>query len=383
MSRLLLSLSTFVLLAVGATPGADDWATPINLSQSLLSSDGASLAVDGQGKVLVSWSEDMGTQVDIFYSVQETDGWTPPAAIAETPGYSGCSSLAAGQGGAIHAVWDDSSPGLNSLVYSVWDGQSWTSPVSILPDPRSINCPRVAVDSTGSPHVVWQDWSDGQIYHSVKSAAGWSQPQVISLYDADPDSTYFLPQLAAGEEDKVYVVWYGSSYSHSGAFFAGCAAAVCTMGAPIPAADGANNPAIAVDGLGRLHVIWNHGDVYYSRSDDGGISWSPPEPLPALPGTPYSKAIRTDNFNRPHVVWEEEVEVGDAQVAYVAWTGASWSAPVRLSIGPEAYVLQSLAIDAYNQVHVAWTEWMTDTGEILYAARSDLYPRVYLPLVLR
>ena len=375
MIRLVFSLSILALVAA-----VDGWTTPINLSQSLLRSDNASLALDSQGSPMVAWSEDTGTQYDIFFTIRQVAGWTPPVAIAETSGYSDSPSLATGQGGTIHAVWDDSSPGLNSLTYSVWDGASWTSPAGILPDPRPINCPQIAVDSTGSPHVVWQDWDDGQIYHSVKSTAGWSQPQIISL--GLPEYAGFLPQLAADEQGKVYVVWYGTDGGAMEVSFSACAVEVCTPATAIPTVYG-SSPAITVDGLGRPHVLFGSGgSVFYIRSDDGGASWSAPEPLPELPGIPLSMVLHTDSFNRPHVAWTEEMGVGDAQVAYVAWLGASWSEPVRLSIGPEGWIGQSLAIDGQNQVHVAWTEWATDTGEILYTARSGVYPRIYLPVVL-
>jgi hypothetical protein len=81
--------------------------------------------------------------------------------------------------------------------------------------------------------------------------------------------------------------------------------------------NGGIQPQIAADGKGVLHMVYfageaAHGDLFYVRSRDGGVTFSAPIKVNSHPGS----AIATGNIRGAHVV------IGRNGRVYVAWNGS-------------------------------------------------------------
>ena len=228
-----------------------------------------------------------------------------------------------------------------------------------------------------------------QIYHCRKDEGDWSSPGVISPEYHYPNTSHFLPRIAADGFGNTCVVWYGlPDYL---LFFVPCTATGCSYATTVPATNPVSSPAIAADRDGRLHVIWDDlNSLYYSLSTDGGANWSPYVSLPDVAGQPYGKAIRTDAFGNPHVAWNDEVESSGVyiyDIHYSAKTDLTWDEPVNVSNSPDLIsgIKDSLLVDQGNRVHIAWADPVQDrsASDVFYVTRSRYYPTLFLPIAAR
>jgi hypothetical protein len=181
----------------------------------------------------------------------------------------------------------------------------------------------VAVDPGGNIHVVWSDGRDSgnsyyEVYYKRYDGIGWGPDQ--RLTDVPHHSRY---------------------------------------------------PAIAIDGLGRIHVVWwdnrdGDGEIYYKRFDG---SWSADQRLTEAEGESRDPSVATGPDNRVHVVWRDErgCTGGAADIYYKAYDGISWSEDERIAIGPSAGLNRpSVAVDGSGNVHVVYQNFIAGEDQISY-----------------
>lgn len=249
--------------------------------------------------------------------------WSPPIALVEgyCVGGSGTTSLLADHSGNLHAFWACAvakEPNASTnLYYARYDGTQWTEPVDIAVDARTL----AAVQSQdGSLHLFWSPGIGHNLYHmwsdapDPASARNWSPPQIIGPGAQDLqvalDGQGILHMVyAPGSRDVVYM------QSADGGF---------TWTSPVSlVSGGALNRAyryaqVAPDGEGRLHAVWSSYplpeawpplEIAYSRSRDGGSTWSEPVNL------------RDERFNPTSAHDEPAVLAGEDGTVYVAWNG--------------------------------------------------------------
>lgn len=152
---------------------------------------------------------------------------------------------------------------------------------------------------------------------------------------------------------------------------------------PVDLLHRSSDPAIAIERFGgwerpwsRLHVAWAEhvpdetapGEIYYSVSEDGGRTWSPPLNLSHSPAPSERPSIAVDAEQVVHVVWEEW-ETFAPEVFYTNNFDVGFTEPENISGTAAASRLPTVsACYQYSQywmrppplpepVHVAWTEY--------------------------
>ena len=283
----------------------------------------------------------------------------------------------------IHAVWQDFTDGVwgvdAEIMYATYTTATGWSNATVISDGyggsywndgESYN-PTIAVDSSNAVHVVWYDHTTGVwgtdaeiMYATYNTATGWSNVTVISdgyggSYWNDGHS--FDPAIAVDSNNQVHVVWRDQTTGVWGTDYE-------IMYATYNTATGWSNATVISDGYDGTY--WN---------DDGS----------------YNPAIAIDSINRVHVVWHDHtngVWGADVEIMYVTYTTATgWSNITIISDGlNDIYwndggsYTPAIAIDSNNAVHVVWRDqttgvWGTDY-EIMYAHfTSDfgwLLPRI-------
>lgn len=88
-----------------------------------------------------------------------------------------------------------------------------------------------------------------------------------------------------------------------------------------------------------------------STTDGGNWSTLPPPSATNLASDRSSLAI--DSLGRLHLVWTE-LTVDNGQVFHARFASGAWSPPVQLSHSPGYAGFPSLAVDAQDRAHVAW-----------------------------
>ncbi len=186
----------------------------------------------------------------------------------------------------------------NSLVYTRWDGSTWSDPVDIIsvPGDSLADYASLAVDSTGMLHLVWTGLS--MIYYSRSPAVGansphaWSAPVVLD----NSARTAWESSVAVDQENTVHIV-YATRDVVPAVMYVRIehdpleldAPAQPTTSLPIRLSPPLQPPeevaflhvSLRIDSKDRIHVLWGVAReegfgqaVYYTRSPDGGSTWS-------------------------------------------------------------------------------------------------------------
>ncbi len=109
-----------------------------------------------------------------------------------------------------------------------------------------------------------------------------------------------------------------------------------------------------------VHVVWKDNrdgnwEVYYKRSTDGGINWSPDTRFTIMAETSSGSSIAVSGTN-VHVVWNDNRN-GNLETYYRRSIdgGTSWEADVRLTEDPTLSYASVIALSG-SYVHVAWID---------------------------
>ena len=141
-------------------------------------------------------------------------------------------------------------------------------------------------------------------------------------------------------------------------------------------------PALALDRIGRLHVIWTRyddgvGKIYY-RAWQGG--WAAPQarisPAPGYAGFP---SLALDERGHPQVVWygirgasqPASTRHGSIyEIFYTGFDGRAWSPPRLVSTGLPDSVNPALAADRTGRLRASWYQSDGRVYQVRYAERT-------------
>ena len=356
MSSLAVGLNALNVAPASAQSDGIQWSEPVNLSNSPTGSVHPAIVADAYGHVHVFWGEDMNG------APMETDEILESAA--------------------------------NTIMYRRWDGASWSEPVDVLAVAGEDVAEFIAVtvDPSGRIHATWKGQSN--IYYSSAPAweAGnvhaWTKPIAIATDNA---ASMRESSIAASPSGDIHVIYatrgttqgtsaevYHVSLGEGGTI----RSAPRMISAPLtPLERGYANLRLVSDAAGRLHAVWQSFQrqgfgqgVYYSRSLDGGSSWSAPNLLRYREGRdvfvewPYLTVGANSDL---HLVYASGSSVGRAY-RISRDGGETWSEPgsiVQELEGINGYVMPVL--DGADQVHLI-ANMRTREGQVvgIYYARS-------------
>jgi BNR repeat-like domain len=233
----------------------------------------------------------LGAPAGAGQAAGERLAWSQPAVISSGPdGW--FPDVAADDRGRVHVVWQGSLPevasenspaagsaggelsikDVSALYYARWDGKSWSRPrdiALIAPQGHALRS-SLAVDLADRLHLIYK-----------------------GLGRLTPESL--------GQEDLWHTVVPGDRGGELSAWQP-----------PVRLTHGPQGyySDLAVDSHGVLHVIWTESargswGIYYSRSTDGGATWSDRMPLEGSGFVWwYRPQLTIDRADRLHVVWE-------------------------------------------------------------------------------
>lgn len=356
---LTISAAAVVFIAVNvelisAQSGGIQWSEPINLSNTSAGSAHPAILADPYGYVHVFWSEDMNG---------EPVG--PDDLLQRAP---------------------------NTIVYRRWDGTSWSDPVDILAISGEPIAEYISVDigPSGRIYATWTGLSNTYYSSALSWEAAdvhaWSKPATIA---ADNARSLRESSVAVTPDGVVHVLYAtrgastGVNHIASDNEGADWDAAVRVSAPLTEIEEGYANIRLVSDREGRLHAAWQsfqeqgYGQgVYYSRSLDGGITWS----TPVLSGYRKAGGFTTEY---PYVTVGQDA---DLHMIYVDGatsqgrfyrisrdSGKTWSEPKTVLAeleGINGYVVPVL--DGAGQIHLI-ANMRTREGQMLgiYYARSE------------
>ena len=326
--------------------------------------------------------------------------WSSTQDISRTGRDSLLVSTASDALGSVHVVWSEiyeegESPP-EAIYHTRWNGQSWSKPVPILISPSKGRAfiPAIAADEMGYVHVVWTDCYYLYYSHSWGDTAfqpdSWLEPVVISGFGR----TYFS-DIAIDGQGHIHVVWdetlhpsfaVGKEILYSRSTDGGRSWSLPYNVSRSPQTI-SERATIAVDRRGSIHVAWANlvpelywgqalGDeVYYSRSEDGGLSWSQPMNMSQSAGASGTPNLVVDGQDKVHLFWvDNPPEFLRADYGYLVermWDGASWSPPLKISPDfDEKSSWPDAATDSGGHIHLLWAYGdvnLKDNDEVFYS----------------
>ena len=328
-----------------------------------------SICIEPGGVLHVVWQSNVdifsGTDLDTYYAHNGTLGsqWSPI-------GFLGLNALFDNPGE------DDFDPEIRCASNHALSGM-WTSTDDL-------------GATVGNDRDVFHALGFGRLYHRPRPVVGWAIQPSDTFFDGWVDiaqrggvvhivweSTNSGGVLSTGSDFDIYHVAY------SGGVFQ--PQQLVNVGGNI---DGGadHNPAIAIDGLGRLHVVWSSesdiggtvgtdADIFYTRYD--GSAWSAPELVNAS-GTSDSvddlaPRVAVDASGVVHVAWYELPSPIGGQIVYSRRIAGVWSAkeiptvPNATDWNPGSF---DLAVEPGGVAHLVWNSWADHDGA---GSDSDIF----------
>lgn len=226
--------------------------------------------------------------------------------------------------------------------------------------------PSLAVHRNGKLrlYVSYHDNSNGttQAYLiSTKKKTKFRKPLNITPHNGGA----FAPRVALDSSEAVNIVWGDTNQSNGKVLFVRSTDLGLSFNEPVEisrSSGAAFDPEIAIDSSDAINVAWQDtapgtSVILFSRSTDGGVTFSEPKQVSTGTGNATEATITTDSAGRVSIAWVDE-SAGRAEAYYARSTdqGASFSDPVNVSHFPNdnGDIHKPVVVAFQNTVYVAF-----------------------------
>src|SRR6267154_2717640 len=143
-------------------------------------------------------------------------------------------------------------------------------------------------------------------------------------------------------------------------------------------ADYSFTPQIAVDAAGNIYMAWeddtaNNSNILFSRSTDGGVTFSTPTNLSATMTTALFSLpqIAVDTAGNINVVWESDT--GNLAIWFSGSSdgGATFSSPNMVSTNTGGSLNPQIAVDKNGSINVVWEDDIANHSDISFSRSTD------------
>ena len=325
--------------------GGTSFESPLNLSNNNGSSAFPRL-VASDSNVYVTWYDYSAGQSDIFFGQSNDTGKSFNVIHIRTPDPSFNPWL---------ATWAN-------YVYLVWNDGGKTTTIE-LPNGET----RIVDVETGDEEIIFgQSQDDGQTFEfkNISNTLG---------------KISWNPRIRV-DESNVYVVWNEMTGKASSIFFSASKDNGISFSDPINVS---NQPLESLDaGIvvneNDVYLVWNQktsnsAEIFFSKSNDNGKTFS--EPINLSKSKNVSQIIRDTQIalsgDKIFVVWHDKTDYG-SDVFFIKSDdgGLTFSIPINLSqTNAESELPQIVANN--DNVYVVWQDFSQGNGEIFLRESND------------
>jgi len=289
--------------------------------------------------------------------------------------------IAVDSAGNINTVWSDQTTPCGSASCSISiffsrstdGGATFSAPLNLSNDQGTSSTPQIALDPSGNINVIWNDNSPGYpavlFSRSVDGGHTFSTPKNISA-PTGGHLTLERRQIAIDSIGSINVVWSGAT---GNIFFSRSTDGGANFSAPVIAGSGIGNPSIAVNSA-SISVVWeasvsghNPYDVFFSQSADGGATFSTPKDVSNPEGAFYEQiAVAPDGSI--DIIWNSNCQntffltcpaspSSDVFFSQSKDSGASFSVPLNLSNTSGISIRDvRMIVEQTGNIDVVWPE---------------------------
>lgn len=388
---------------------AQAWRYPHRLSTSEITYM-PGIAVDSQGIIHVVWCEWVPVELseeeifrdhrspylsDIFYRRSADGGttWSAPLNLSRTPNVgSGRVQIKIDAQDVIHVTWEEgwdrnaqndvagASPVCGMYVHSLDGGYTWSTP-KVLDMPRTVSVHSPDAYSryeTGLRQLLSRIDRDHSRYSEALVYQRWLIENISETREeSDSDTPRAQQAILTLEAERATIMGRLNELALSvvgKSFDALCDLSTSTMDyEPVEHLPQADNTqmTLGLDNDGGVLLVWRSRELkrlYYTWSEDGGITWGSVEQVPGIYARPWNEPYdaydaASDSMGHIHVVMvattvSPEIEERNPPlgVYHLTWDGKSWSEPQLIAHYPEPSIPEypKIAVGQGNHLHVVW-----------------------------
>jgi len=266
-----------------------------------------------------------------------------------------------------------------SLLCITAQAQVFSSPKNISHNTDNSFTPQVAVDGAGNIYAVWEDdtATNSNILFSRSSDGGatFSTPGNVSK----SSGSSFNPRISVDGQGGINVVWVSDATGNNDIFFSRSTDGGNSFSTPLNLSNDAPDslsPQLAVDASGSINVVWESDDikfgVLFSHSTDGGATFSTPVDLATNTGGSFGAQLVVAVDGSINVVWEDDSN-SQSNISFSRSTdqGATFSAPKNLSSNLVNSFGAQIAADASGNIDVIWADSTPGNYDIFFSRSTD------------
>jgi BNR repeat-like domain len=330
----------------------------------------------------------------IFFTISKTSGasWDNlplTRNLSNSPGEAFGPSLAVSKTKPprVYVTYQDTSTGVTQayLIHSK-KKTKFKPPQNITPHDGGAFFPRVALDSNEALNVVWGDTSQGlrQVAFTRSTDRGSSFSDPIEIGRSAGEA--FFPEITVGPDEAINVVWQDNGPGHETIMFSRSTDGGISFSEPAAISTGigdAVEPHIASDKFGFLHVVWadhsaSDSQAFYSRSTDSGLTFSEPINVTNDPGADVRRPVVTTFQSNVYFAYNDESN--HSKQVFVAMSddeGLSFKKPVQVSLADKSIGhahSAAMVVDKTGKLHIVWIDSSivgNDEGILFYSNSTD------------
>ena len=241
----------------------------------------------------------------------------------------------------------------------------FVAPYNVSNSPGTSATPMVVADSNGDLHAVWyqNDTSlPGEILYARRLGSIWQPPENLSN---SPDMAE-NPQIAVDANGTVHVVWTEDIEGTPEIYYAYKSASTWLTENVSQNPGASRDPQLVVQSNGTAHLLWRDTtntpgvyNIYYARRT---TAWTTPVQVSDNATSVEAPRLAVESGGIAHAVWS-------AGEVYYAYRDGSWDTPVEISTSSGTASLARLALNA-AEVHVLWIESHVGNNGLYYARYS-------------
>ena len=239
--------------------------------------------------------------------------------------------------------------------------------------------PQVAIDSAGNIYAVWEDDTNTNsnilFSRSTDGGSTFSTPKSLS----NTPGFSFSPRIVVDGSGGINVVWEDKESTTLDIFFSRSIDGGATFSAPrnlTNGSPGSGSPMVAADAASNIYVVWENDSgvlgVFLSRSGDGGATFTAPMTLSTNTGGSVSPQIALDVSGNVNVVWEDDSGASsDISFSRSSDHGATFSTPKSLSLNVGNSNSAQLAVDLNGNIDVIWENDSPGNFDVFFSRSTD------------
>jgi len=224
----------------------------------------------------------------------------------------------------VQSDWSDTKADNSTIYYARWDGNQWSIPTSIISDgiPTQLS---VSSGNQGKLILTWVNQQNGDLMFSWADAdrANFSVEWALPMILPTPSNIVTFPDILTDSMGKIIITFAVPLNENRGIYYIESSDGGTTWSGPYNIVnaikegwDSVDQPKISLSSDGVLHLLFTQYSIenyelkakilYYSRSSNGGASWSSPE-IVNEGNIQWSDLIVSDEVI--HRIWQEKNEL--------------------------------------------------------------------------